>query len=356
MGAFLLHELLRASPAVIHCLVRAPNPAAGLLRVRRNLEAYGLWDEKFNTRIQPVLGDLAQPRFGLDQAAFDDLAATVDVIYHNGALVNFIHAYAAHKPTNVTGTETALRLSTRRRVKPLHFVSSLSVFHTPNHPGDRVFSEDDDLDVVGAPFGGYAQSKWVSEKLVAQAGARGLPVAIYRPGPITGHSRTGVSNTDDLVGSLTRVCLALNCAPDVDLSADLVPVDYVSAAIVALSRQRELTGRIYHLANPQPLPFRQIIDWMAGRGYTLRRLPFAEWQAELLSLAERFPASVSSPYLPLIEEITLEQVFMPRFDSTHTLAGLAGTGIACPPLDAVLLDTYLDHWTGTGLVPRAVTA
>jgi hypothetical protein len=134
-----------------------------------------------------------------------------------------------------------------------------------------------------------------------------------------------------------------------------VPVDYVSAAIVTLSRRRELTGRVYHLANPQPLAFRQVIDWMASRGYALRRLPFAEWQAELLSLAERFPASVSSPYLPLIEEISQEQVFMPRFDSANTLADLADTGITCPPLDAALLDTYLDHWTGTGLVPRAVT-
>src|SRR6185503_14871844 len=145
------------------------------------------------------------------------LAATVDVIYHNGALVNFIHAYAAHKPTNVTGTETALRLATRRRVKPLHFVSSLSVFHTPNHPGDRVFSEDDDLDAVGAPFGGYAQSKWVSEKLVAQAGARGIPYAIYRPGLVSGHSLTGAWNTQNLISSMTRVCMLLGSVPDLNV-------------------------------------------------------------------------------------------------------------------------------------------
>ena len=44
---------------------------------------------------------------------------------------------------------------------------------------------------------GYSQSKWVAERLVKIAASRGLPVSIYRPGTITGDSRTGISNLDD---------------------------------------------------------------------------------------------------------------------------------------------------------------
>jgi thioester reductase-like protein len=47
-----------------------------------------------------------------------------------------------------------LRLATQLRVKPVHFVSTLSVFHTPTHISGRVFTESDDLDTVGAPYGG----------------------------------------------------------------------------------------------------------------------------------------------------------------------------------------------------------
>jgi hypothetical protein len=88
------------------------------------------------------------------------------------------------------------------------------------------------------------------------------------------------------------------------------------------------------------------------RGYPLRRLPFEAWQAELLNLAAQYPGAINSPFLPLIEDVTLEQVFMPRFACDNTLAGLAGTGIACPPLDEPLLDRYLDHLLRRGLVPR----
>jgi amino acid adenylation domain-containing protein/thioester reductase-like protein len=340
--------------ASIHCLVRAPDPAAGLLRVRRNLEAYGLWDERLAPRIIPVLGDLAQPTFGLEAAAFSRLAAQTDVIYHNGAMVNFVHTYAAHKPANVVGTTTVLRLAALERAKAVHFVSTLSVFHTPSHPGGRVYTETEDLVAVGAPYGGYAQSKWVSEHLVAEAGRRGVPVVIYRPGSIGGHSRTGAANADDLLGSLTRLCLALNCVPELDLNADVVPVDYVSGAIVALSRQPESFGKVFHLANPSPLPFPQVVAWLRQRGYPVRQVSFAEWQAELLSLAARFPASVSSPYLPLVEEVSLEQVFMPRFDCANTLAALQGTGLVCPPLDSALLGLYLNRLMQTGILPMPV--
>jgi hypothetical protein len=140
--------------------------------------------------------------------------------------------------------------------------------------------------------------------------------------------------------------------PDLALAADIVPVDYVSGAIVALSRRPESFGKVFHLANPRPLPFGRLVEWARGHGYPLRVLPFADWQAELLNLAARFPASVSSPFLPLIEDVSLEQVFMPQFDCANTLSGLAGSLVTCPPLDPPLLDTYLDYLTGAGLLPQ----
>jgi len=357
VGAFLLHDLLYNLPAAqVHCLVRAPTPEAGLERLRRNLATYRLWDDTLAARIVPVLGDLTTPRLGQSEAEFDALAEQIDVIYHNGAMVNFVHGYAAHKPANVGGTTTVLGLATRRRVKPVHFVSTLSVFHTPTHPGQRQLREDDDLEAIGTPYGGYAQSKWVSEALVRQAGARGLPVAIYRPGSISGSSRTGAWNTDDFIGSLLKLCLTLNSVPDLDLGADVVPVDYVSGAIVALSQQPRAYGKIHHLSNPSPLPFEKVVAWARGRGYPLRVLPFEGWQSEVLGLAARFPANLNSPFLPLIEDVSLEQVFMPRFDCTNTLTGLAGTGVACPPLEPALLDMYVTHLVETGFLPRPSAA
>lgn len=57
--------------------------------------------------------------------------------------------------------------------------------------GRRGIPEDDDLE--GARTGlktGYGQSKWVSEKLLFEAGKRGLKGHIVRPGYVVGDSKT----------------------------------------------------------------------------------------------------------------------------------------------------------------------
>ena len=51
--------------------------------------------------------------------------------------------------------------------------------------------EDDDLEGARhALKSGYGQSKWVSEKLLFEAGRRGLGGHIVRPGYVVGDSRT----------------------------------------------------------------------------------------------------------------------------------------------------------------------
>lgn len=91
LGAFLLQELLDRTQADIFCLVRAPHSDQAALRLQENLKTYGLWQAAYYTRIKPILGDLAQPLLGLEASQFDQLAAQMDVIYHNGALLNYVY-------------------------------------------------------------------------------------------------------------------------------------------------------------------------------------------------------------------------------------------------------------------------
>ncbi|MDQ0932808.1 SDR family NAD(P)-dependent oxidoreductase [Streptomyces turgidiscabies] len=84
LGAFLLRDLLRGTLGTLHCLVRAVDEADGMRRLRENLEYYRVWDEVDPARLRIVVGDLAEPRFGLSEEEFDALARTVDVVYHAG--------------------------------------------------------------------------------------------------------------------------------------------------------------------------------------------------------------------------------------------------------------------------------
>lgn len=105
------------------------------------------------------------------------------------------------------GTLTAIELASTTKQKLLVFVSTTSAIDTEHYVrlsdyleqsqnSRRGIPEDDDLN--GAKVGlksGYGQSKWVSEKLLFEAGKRGLRGHIVRPGYIVGDSQTAGTYT-----------------------------------------------------------------------------------------------------------------------------------------------------------------
>lgn len=343
VGAFLLRDLLRECDAVVHCLVRAADEAAGVQRLVQNLAAYGLWEDWFAGRIRAVPGDLGRLNFGLGAERFEFLARNVDVIFHNGALVNFIYSYEEHLAPNVHGTESVLRLATSESLKAVHFVSTLSVFHGGGHDDGRVFFEHDDLRRSGVPFGGYAQSKWVGERMMASAAARGIPAAIYRPGLVSGDSVGGAWNTADMMSTMMMACARIGAVPDLSVDVDIVPVDYVSRALVRMALQKRPAGEVYNICNPQPMPYDEVLDLVRASGLPLQSMPFDDWRALLMSMAQQFGGENWNPYLPLLDEVSEEQVFMPTFDCSNTLQALSGSSISCPPVNLALLQTYLSY-------------
>jgi amino acid adenylation domain-containing protein/thioester reductase-like protein len=355
LGAFLLAELLQQTRAELHCLVRADSPAAGAARLRAALGEYGLWQESFGPRIVPVVGDLAQPRLGLSPEQFVALAEQIDTIYHNGALVNFIYPYPQLKAANVLGTQEVLRLASRTRVKPVHFVSSLYVFAEADSPDGQALGEHAVPAYGGLLPMGYTQSKWVAEQLVLLARSRGIPTAIYRPGRIAGHSQSGACQTDDFLWKLIKGCVDIGKAPPMDAPIDFAPADFVSRAIVYLSQQPDALGQAFHLFNPSPLPWEGLLDWMAGAGYPLARVSYDEWRTDMLALAERRAEQNAAAIGSFLVGSTGEANPHPlRFSGDATFARL-GAAVACPPVDGRLLETYFRYFAARGFLsaPRS---
>jgi thioester reductase-like protein len=356
LGAFLLRELLDRTGADIHCLVRAANVEEGLDRLRRTLQSYSLWHPDLSRRIIPLAGDLGLPGLGLSQKLAADLAGKIDVIYHSGAFVNWIYPYERLKAPNVLGTEEILRLATRVRVKAVHFVSSLGVFPLLGSSGIWVVREDDTLDHNGSLYGGYLQSKWVADKLVLAARARGVPVCIYRPGLITGHSETGAWNTGDVTSRMLKSWVELEGAPIFAADeTDMTPVDYISRAIVHLSARKDSAGKIFHLANSRRVQLGKIAEWMRTFGYRLRSVPYDSWVSELLTRRGATREDVLSSLVPLFSlSITgggsSVMKSLPAFDCQNAVAGLADSSIRCAPIDGRVLGNYFSHFISSGFV------
>lgn len=360
LGAFLLKEFLEQTLANVYCLVRASNADLGKKRIQKNLESYGLWHENFSARIITVVGDLSQPQLGLSRKEFQRMASEIDIIYHSAAWLNFIYPYSALKSTNVLGTQEVLRLASQIKIKPVHYVSTVAVFESAAY-AEKIVTESDQPTRIEGMHLGYSQSKWIAEGLVMTARDRGLPVCIYRSPLISGHSQTGAWYTDDFICRLIKGCIQMGSTPNLDYVFDMSPVDYVSRAIVYLSRQRQASGQTFHLMNPHSLHWSQFFDWINSFGYPIQNIPYEKWQAQLSNTVHSAGNSLY-PLLPFFlkrwseEQLTIPELYQkdrkPLFAYQKTLDALAGSDIVCPPIDNELLKTYFSYLIRVGFLQK----
>jgi thioester reductase-like protein len=346
LGAFLLAELLRQTRAEVLCLVRAGSAEEAAGRLRDNLAAHEVWDDSAAPRVKVLLGDLAQPLLGLSEERFDAVGAEVDAIVHNGAWVHSSYPYSVLKAANVLGTQETLRLAFRTKVKPLHFISTLNVFFAPEYSRMTVIPEDDGLDHPEGPAIGYAQCKWVAERLVMAARRRGLPASVYRFGRISWHSRNGIWNPDDALRRVVDACLELGSAPDLDVGLVLTPVDYIARAVVALSRAHGSAGKTFHLINPHPISSRQLAEWTRSAGMQpLAIVPAEDWlEATRGKLPEALLPDLSRLRAQASSGAEGDDGQRQDLDCRNAIEGLAGTGIVCPPIGEDSLRAYLARY------------
>ena len=129
---------------------------------------------------------------------------------------------------------------------------------------------------------------------------------------------------------------------------DILPVDYVSKAIVHLSQNPQSQGKVFHLIHPQPASSDGLFAACRTAGYPIQRVPYHQWYGELRAIAQ---GTDNHPLYPLVslfssrsEEASRaanEQKEVP-FDCQNVLTGLADAPFACPPLNETLFATYLN--------------
>ncbi|MFF3272756.1 amino acid adenylation domain-containing protein [Streptomyces chrestomyceticus] len=360
LGVHLIDQLIKAGIEQVHCLTRADDRDAAHARIAARMRHYGLDPSCCEERIVPVPGSLDASRLGLSDACWNELAHAADLIVHAGARVNLAYPYHALAPTNVGGTRAVLDLAGTCRRKPVHYISTVSVLAASNSTdGDRAY-ENTPLPAPEKIAQGYPQTKWVSERLLAQAAERGLPTAIHRPYDITGTRERGVWNTRTMMCALFRTIAETGAAPDIPLPLNFVPVDYAAQAIVHILTHEEPDGRTYHLANSRPNVLPLLAERLRAQGYLVESVPYATWAERLSGLITRYPDHPMAPYLPLYTEAAQEpdrtavarhiNGHIPHLDCRGAQASLHGAGAGCPPVDSAMIDLYLRYFVDSGFM------
>ena len=330
---------------VVQLLLRRPD-ARVLLLVREaslgKLDALTAgWPDK--GRLEPLVGDVTDPLLGVPPADRDRLRDTVDHVIHLAALYDMTASDAANRATNVGGTQEALALAADVRAGCFHHVSSVAV--ACDHPG--TFTEDmfDEGQRLPSP---YHATKFEAERLVREQTE--VPWRVYRPAVIVGHSRTGAMDKVDgpyyFFPALSRLATLPSwlpvTAPDLG-DTNVVPVDFVAAAIDALVHRPALDGRAFHLVSPRPQSLVDVVNAFArAAGAPVVALPVDRRLVSPvlrgLSLLGRMPGvtaarNVLLDRLAVPPEVVPHMTFPSVFDATATTSELADSGVRVPPLD-----------------------
>ncbi|OQS40295.1 thioester reductase [Chromobacterium haemolyticum] len=367
LGGRLLQEILATTDANVYCVVRAENKDAARARIEDVLYCY---DEgrKLSTeawRIIPVLGDISQPMLGLDASAYRDLAHLADLVLHCAANVSLVASYNKIAPVNVGGTANLIELCLAGKA-PLVFTSSFSMVGDKLYQPDFVLRETD-LD-VGQGFVNmdYERSKFTAERMVHEAGERGLDWVIVRPGNIWGDSRTGCyplkqTKVKGIYYEMLKSLVETGLTFASDEAFDISPVDYVAqATLFAAMNLQSSNRRTYNLTNPRPISYDGIVARLRDYGYTLRDVPSKDYfEALQEGRMHRGGTGYRSTFTDLMA------IFYDgsdckehaKYDTSEIQELLANTDIRCPDSDQALFGRYLDYACKVGFLnaPSAQT-
>ena len=357
LGAHLIQAFIERYPTEdlkFTCLVRAASKEAGMERIIKNMKHYHCWNDDYAQYIQIVTGDLSSQKLGMSEADYAQVVNECDCIFHNGAVLNFVYPYEFLKMTNVNGTIETLRIACEGTPKYYHYISSYSVYDTPDKTGKRVYENDPLTTSMGFALA-YSETKWVSEKLTKIAEDRGLRTIIYRPGDITGTKR-GIWEVDDMVSRVIVSAIQMGCFPRTSYCMHMTPVDFVAAAIAHISRKPEALGQAFNIINPRPVSMKQLISDIRKCGYTVHYVPFPLWKKRL------HESTAEQNSLVLLESLFeagtdanpgMMRHFVGKdttYDTSKAELLLNGSGIKCPVVDTKMIAAYLRYFKKLGRI------
>ena len=348
IGRHLVEQLLANREGQIYVLVREGSTE----RLGELIEGWGQPE-----RIVPVVGDLAEENLGLSDDKIAELRGNVDHFFHLAAIYDMAASEEEMMTANVEGTLHVIQFVNSADVGRFHHTSSIAV--AGNFKGlfrEDMFDEGQKLKHA------YHRSKFESEKLVRDEVK--VPLRVYRPGIVVGHSQTGEMDKIDGPYYFFKLLQKLRHAlpewfplagPE-GKNANLVPVDFVARAMdhIAHMDDDDLYGDTFHLVDPEPKSAGEALNTFAKAAHAPRFAMRVDSQ-----ITEVIPKPVRAglmavPTVRNIRDTLLGDLGIPPdvmehrdfeadFDARDAQRALRGTGIAVPPLSTYAPKLW-DYW------------
>ena len=211
-----------------------------------------------------VEGDITKPDLGMDRDDAADIRFEATDAFHLAAVYDLAVERNLAMRVNLEGTKNVNAF-----VKSLPHLKRYNYISTCYVAGKRLGEiKENELEHDAGFRNFYEETKYLAEMEVEKLKSE-LPVTIFRPSVVVGDSQTGETAKYDgiyyLIHYLRKapyLLRAVNVGNN-DVRLNLVPVDFVVEAIVALSKDPKAIGKTIALADPAPLSTAELFDAIA---------------------------------------------------------------------------------------------
>jgi long-chain acyl-CoA synthetase len=341
VGGNLIHHFLEdKNVSRLYLLARGKNDEDAKQRVHKTIKVLSPQSDNLDphNKIRVLAGDITRNNLALSNETYGELTNNLTHIVHSAANVKFQQSLESAMLVNFQGTKNVFELA--RSVNATNGISKIAYISTAYACGEHegVFYEDDSFR-PSLFANSYEESKYESDAYV-QSLFRELPVTIFRPSIIVGDSESGITNVfNGLYAPLQLIFMRLiRFLPGrKNTKMDIVPVDYVSKAIVNIMNLGKFSdGKIFHLTSgaDKMVEAGEVIKYatdfysimMSNAGSSKLQTWFLDSENYLkymnsLSGAE---ATISKTLESFAPYTTLDRTF----DNTKTLNALRGSGLS----------------------------
>lgn len=274
IGSYVAAGILEQHPTErLALLVRAKNPAEAEERLWKSMQLHMGFErfiELVRSRCDLYLGDLTLPDLGIEDAARERLVRSMDSVLHCAASLNRKSSKACFN-VNLRGTLSVIKLAQAARDHHgLRRFTDISTVAVAGERKDEVVTEDATVDWDKSDYDPYARTKKFCEHMLHEL-LPDVPGLVLRPSIVLGDSRFPETTQFDMVRAFVMLAKLPVLPFNPDWRLDIVPVDFVSKAIVHLHMKDRPRHGAYNLSSgTASLTYREIVGAMERAGHPTR--------------------------------------------------------------------------------------
>ncbi len=306
----------------------------------------------FASRARLMTGDITSgPELGLSSKDLEE-AKSAQMVWHLAAIYDLAIDLPSAYAVNVTGTANVLDFCLG--CQDLERLAYVSTCYVSGDRTGRVMESELDM---GQGFKNHYESTKCWAEIEVRRKMERIPTMILRPSVVAGDSRTGDTDKYDgpyyLIRALLRIprWVPIPYIGPGKAALNIVPVDYVTDAMVHLADMEEAIGSTFHLADPNPHPNREVLERLVElTGHRMLKATVPAGPVERLASLRFVEQTLQMP-AETVAYLNHDVVY----DTSNTERLLADTNVRCPDIYSylpILVDYVRRHPTKSFLDGR----